>query len=136
MRAGTFRRTLAIASDPAIVRLVAGLDALVEYPGCTEQRISLASAGVAAQELHADHGSDRSRQAHRARQNTQTAIDQAIDADGLAFWPRARRQRVADRLGFLPRRRQARGRADRRKLAERLANDAETIAAFRIIRAR
>ena len=92
-RAGTYRRTLAIASDPAIVRLVAGLDALIEYPyGCTEQRISLASAGVALKNftpIMMSTGLDK-RIALDVK-NTQTAIDQAVDADGLvAFWPRAR----------------------------------------------
>ena len=92
-RAGTFRRTLAVAADPAIVKLIAGLDALIEYPfGCTEQRISLASAGVALKAftpIMTATGLDK-RIALDVK-NTQTAIDQAVDADGLvAFWPRAR----------------------------------------------
>jgi uncharacterized protein YfaS (alpha-2-macroglobulin family) len=92
-RAGTFRRTLAVAADPAIVKLVAGLDALIEYPyGCTEQRISLASAGVALKAftpIMTATGLDK-RIALDVK-NTQQAIDQAVDVDGLvAFWPRAR----------------------------------------------
>jgi alpha-2-macroglobulin len=92
-RAGTFRRTIAVAADPVIVRLVAGLDALVEYPyGCTEQRISLASAGVALKAftpIMAATGLDK--RIGLDVRNTQQAIDQAVDADGLvAFWPRAK----------------------------------------------
>ena len=92
-RAGTFRRTLAVAADPAIVRLIAGLDALIEYPyGCTEQRISLAFAGVALKNftpIMSAVGLDK--RIGEGVKNTAIANDQAIDADGLvAFWPRAK----------------------------------------------
>ena len=47
-RAKTFSRETVIAADPSLVKLVAGLNALVEYPyGCTEQRLSLARGGLA-----------------------------------------------------------------------------------------
>ena len=40
-RAGTFQRRILIANHPALVRMAAGLDYLMDYPhGCTEQRIS------------------------------------------------------------------------------------------------
>lgn len=125
-RAGTFRRTLAIASDPAVVRLIAGLDALVEYPyGCTEQRISLASAGVALKAftpIMAAAGLDT--RIGQDVKNTQVAIDQAIDPDGLvAFWPRAKGNvsLTAWAYSFLVAAKRA-GEPIDEKLAERLAN--------------
>jgi uncharacterized protein YfaS (alpha-2-macroglobulin family) len=125
-RAGTFRRTLAIASDPAIVRLIAGLDALVEYPyGCTEQRISLASAGVALKNftpIMSAVGLDK--RIGQDVKNTAIAIDQAIDADGLvAFWPRAKGNvsLTAWAYSFLVAAKRA-GEPIDDKLAERLAN--------------
>src|SRR5262249_11975326 len=48
LRPGAYSQSLTIAADPALVRLVAGLNYLAQYPyGCTEQRISLVSAGLA-----------------------------------------------------------------------------------------
>jgi len=92
-RPGSFQQTVTLAADPAVVRLMAGLNALVEYPyGCTEQRIALASAGLAMKPfapLLAAAGLE-DRLANDVR-NTLRAIEQAIDADGLvAFWPRSR----------------------------------------------
>jgi uncharacterized protein YfaS (alpha-2-macroglobulin family) len=93
IRAGTFSRNVTLAADPVLVRLLAGLSYLVEYPyGCTEQRISLASSALvfrdfkpllAAAHLDARVSSDV--------RNTVQAIDQAVDGDGLvAFWPHGR----------------------------------------------
>jgi len=125
-RAGTFRRTLALAADPAIVRLIAGLDALIEYPyGCTEQRISMASAGVALKNftpIMSAVGLDK--RIGQDVRNTQTAIDQAVDADGLvAFWPRAKGNvsLTAWAYSFLVAAKRA-GEPIDDKLAERLAN--------------
>lgn len=92
-REGSFRRAVTLAGDPTVVRLVAGLQALVEYPyGCTEQRVARAGASVALKEfapVFSAAGLDlRIGQDVKA---TQQAIEQAIDSDGLvAFWPRAR----------------------------------------------
>lgn len=48
IRRGTFRRSLIITGHDALIRMVAGLDHLMEYPhGCTEQRLSRAHAGLA-----------------------------------------------------------------------------------------
>ncbi len=93
LRAGSLRREVTVAADPAVVRLVAGLNYLVEYPyGCTEQRISLASAALALkpfQPLLA--ASDLEARVSNDVHNTMIAIGQSIDPDGLvAFWPRAR----------------------------------------------
>jgi uncharacterized protein YfaS (alpha-2-macroglobulin family) len=93
LRAGSLRRAVTVATDPAVVRLVAGLNYLVEYPyGCTEQRISLASAALALKPFQpllaaSDLNATISNDVH----NTIVAIGQSIDPDGLvAFWPRAR----------------------------------------------
>ena len=93
MRPGTYERTLILAADPSLVRLIGGLKYLVDYPyGCTEQRIALASSALAVKPFAplltavglegriADHV-----------KSTAQAIEQSIDSDGLvAFWPKAR----------------------------------------------
>ena len=92
-RPGSFSRETIVAADPSLVRLVAGLNALVEYPyGCTEQRLSLARGGLALKSfgpiLAAAGLEDR---VSANVKSTAQIIDQSIDADGLvAFWPRAR----------------------------------------------
>ena len=92
-RPGSFQRRITVASDPALIRLVAGLEYLVAYPfGCTEQRISLASASLAMKPFApvlAAAGLE-GRLAADVR-NTARVIEQSLDPDGLvAFWPRAR----------------------------------------------
>ncbi|MGD9656414.1 MAG: MG2 domain-containing protein [Methylocystis sp.] len=92
-RPGGFSRETIVAADPSIVKLVAGLNALVEYPyGCTEQRLSLARGGLALKSfgpiLAAAGLEDR---VSANVKSTAQLIDRSIDADGLvAFWPRAR----------------------------------------------
>ncbi|MGJ0395480.1 MAG: alpha-2-macroglobulin family protein [Methylocystis sp.] len=92
-RPGSFSRETIVAADPSLVKLVAGLNALVEYPyGCTEQRLSLARGGLALKSfgpiLAAAGLEDR---VSANVKSTAQAIDQSIDADGLvAFWPRSR----------------------------------------------
>jgi hypothetical protein len=125
-RPGSFRRDVTLAGDPALVKLVAGLNALVEYPyGCTEQRLSLARAALAlksftpilaAAGLESRIGGDV--------RNTIRAIDQSVDADGLvAFWPRARGNvsLTAWAYSFLASAERA-GEPIDRTLADRLAN--------------
>jgi uncharacterized protein YfaS (alpha-2-macroglobulin family) len=125
-RPGSFRRDVTLAGDPALVKIVAGLNALVEYPyGCTEQRLSLARASLAlksftpilaAAGLEGRIGGDV--------RNTIRAIDQSVDGDGLvAFWPRARGNvsLTAWAYSFLASAERA-GEAIDKPLAERLAN--------------
>ncbi|GLS22833.1 hypothetical protein GCM10007874_58530 [Labrys miyagiensis] len=93
LRPGSFQRAITLTSDQVLVKLVAGLNTLVEYPyGSTEQRISLASSSLAfksfspilaAANLDSRIGSD----VH----NTVLAIDQSVDSDGLVgFWPHSK----------------------------------------------
>jgi uncharacterized protein YfaS (alpha-2-macroglobulin family) len=80
---------LLVSNEPALVRLYAGLDYLQNYPyGCTEQRIALARAELAAQDFAGvmdQDGLDRTRQDVN---QTLTWITNATDGNGLvAFWP-------------------------------------------------
>ncbi len=92
-RPKTFSRNIVVAADPAIVKLVAGLDMLVDYPyGCTEQRLALARASLSLKGfspiLSAAGLQDRVSASVRS---AATQIEQSVDSDGLvAFWPRAR----------------------------------------------
>ncbi len=81
-----------VAADPSLVRLVGGLQYLMEYPyGCTEQRMSLASAALAVKPfapLLAAAGLEGRVSADV--KNAVRAIEQSVDADGLvAFWPKS-----------------------------------------------
>jgi uncharacterized protein YfaS (alpha-2-macroglobulin family) len=93
MRPGAYTQSLTIAADPALVRLVAGLNYLAQYPyGCTEQRISLVSAGLALKSFEPILAASglQQRLSDEVR-TTVRAIEQSVDPDGLvAFWPRAR----------------------------------------------
>ncbi len=93
IREGTGRRTVLISDQPALVRMAAGLDFLLEYPhGTTEARVSRARAFLAAKQLHdvvalpvddetIDRGVDE----------TLAWIGQVIDANGLcSYWPGSR----------------------------------------------
>lgn len=89
-RPNSYARMVTLAADPAVVKLVGGLNALLLYPfGCTEQRIALARSELAlapfapvldAAGLHDRLATDIASTIQVIRQNT--------DEDGLvAFWP-------------------------------------------------
>jgi uncharacterized protein YfaS (alpha-2-macroglobulin family) len=88
-RPGTIRRQLLVSTEPQLVRLAAGLNYLMQYPfGCTEQRVSLARAELAAQDFSS--ALDGATPDRTARDVTQTLawITTATDGNGLvAFWP-------------------------------------------------
>ncbi len=92
-RAGTVQRLVEVATDPAVVEMIAGLNYLVEYPyGCTEQRVSRARVEIAAHKLAAVVG-DADPGARVATDVRQTVawIGQTLTDDGLvAYWPHAR----------------------------------------------
>jgi uncharacterized protein YfaS (alpha-2-macroglobulin family) len=93
LRAGSFQRSMTLTSDQALVKLVAGLNTLVEYPyGSTEQRISLASSSLAFKSFAPILAAAKldGRIASDVR-NTMLAIDQSVDSDGLVgFWPHSK----------------------------------------------
>jgi hypothetical protein len=88
-RPGTVQRTVLVSTEPALVRMAAGLDALLEYPfGCTEQRINTTRARVAMRQfrtlLHQEDDVDL----ERSVAQTQQWIGSAVDPHGLvAYWP-------------------------------------------------
>ncbi len=89
-RPGTYRRNVVVAADPLLVRIVAGLHYLLEYPfGCTEQRMALAGSELAlkpylpildAAGVGGHMGADVA--------STLAEIAANTDSDGLvAYWP-------------------------------------------------
>lgn len=93
VRPGSFQRAMTLTSDPALVKLVAGLNTLVESPyGSTEQRISLASSGVAFKSFAPILAAAKlEKRIDGDVHNTVLAIGQAVDADGLVgFWPHSK----------------------------------------------
>jgi uncharacterized protein YfaS (alpha-2-macroglobulin family) len=93
VRPQSFLATVTVAADPVLVRMIGGLDYLLQYPyGCTEQRIALTASELAlrpfAPVLAAGGIADRLAADVRS---TQSAIAQATDEDGLvAFWPQGK----------------------------------------------
>jgi hypothetical protein len=89
-RPGTVRRSVFVCGQPALVRMAAGLQYLLEYPyGCTEQRISRARAGVATKQLRTLLHQDASQESiDGIVRETLEWIPSAMDRDGLvAYWP-------------------------------------------------
>ncbi|OWJ63787.1 alpha-2-macroglobulin [Inquilinus limosus] len=112
VRPGSYSASVALAADPALVRLVAGLNALADYPfGCTEQVMALSSSELAlkpyAPVLAAAGLQDRiSADVQKAIQS----IIRTTDEDGLVgFWPKSRGSVLltAAAYGFLVRAEQA-----------------------------
>ena len=89
-RPGTIRRSILVSGEPALIRLMAGLTYLREYPfGCTEQQVSLARAEIAtkafAQALQSDASSAR---AETSVKEALAWIATVTDQNGLvSFWP-------------------------------------------------
>jgi uncharacterized protein YfaS (alpha-2-macroglobulin family) len=89
-RPGTVRRSVLASTQPALVRMAAGLDFLLDYPyGCTEQRLSRARAELALarlRDLLAETGGDA-----RLRKDVAETLEwigRAVDPQGLvAYWP-------------------------------------------------
>ena len=89
-RPGTYERSVTVAADPLLVRIVGGLNYLLEYPyGCTEQRLALAGSELALRPytpiLNAAGMRDR---VVADVASTLAEIAANTDADGLvAYWP-------------------------------------------------
>ncbi|MBN2056502.1 alpha-2-macroglobulin, partial [bacterium] len=92
-RPGTVRRTVLVSDQPALVRMAAGLQFLLEYPyGCTEQRLSAAGAQLAmrdfAEMLHLPV--QRERVDHAVR-SLLDYLPSTLTPEGLcAYWPGSR----------------------------------------------
>jgi uncharacterized protein YfaS (alpha-2-macroglobulin family) len=89
-RPGTLRREVVVSSEPALVRMAAGLDFLLAYPyGCTEQQTSRARAYLALRkfrELLQQGGGEKTMD--RAVKDALSFIPTVIDRGGLvAYWP-------------------------------------------------
>jgi uncharacterized protein YfaS (alpha-2-macroglobulin family) len=90
-RPGTTRRAVLLSDQPALVKMAAGLDFLLEYPyGCTEQKTSRARAYIAFRKFRSvltqSGGGDKELQ--RAVKDALEWIPLAVDSNGLvAYWP-------------------------------------------------
>ncbi len=93
VRPNSFQRTVTLAADPAIPRVLGGLDLLIAAPcGCVEQRVSLATAELALMPVAAlmNAAGLQTRLASDVAAAA-AAVKQATDDDGLvAFWPRTK----------------------------------------------
>ncbi|MCK6550995.1 MG2 domain-containing protein [Myxococcota bacterium] len=89
-RPGTLVRTLLVSDEPALVKMAAGLDFLIDYPhGTTEARISKARAFLALKDFRAalQTGTDDAK-LKRAVEETLKWIPSVVDTRGLvAYWP-------------------------------------------------
>lgn len=88
-RPGTVERELFLSDRPAVVRMAAGLDALLEYPyGCTEQRLSRARALIAMGKFRESLGLAAAADPAARVGETIEWIQQVTLPSGLcAYWP-------------------------------------------------
>ena len=88
-RPGTLRHEITLSTEPALVRLAAGLNYLREYPfGCTEQRVSLARAELGAKQFAEALGKNGDARTKQSVTETVEWIGTVTDQNGLvAFWP-------------------------------------------------
>jgi uncharacterized protein YfaS (alpha-2-macroglobulin family) len=92
-RPGSVRRSVLVSDQPALVRMAAGLDFLLDYPyGCTEQRLSRARGELALTRLrdllHASGDDERLR---KDVADTLEWLGRAVGSEGLvAYWPGSR----------------------------------------------
>ncbi|MCB9763088.1 MAG: alpha-2-macroglobulin [Alphaproteobacteria bacterium] len=92
-RPGTFKRSVLVSDQPALVRMAAGMDFLIEQPyGCTEQRMSKARAMIALTEFRRLLGEAEQReQLDAAVADVLAWLPQVVDDRGLvSYWPGSR----------------------------------------------
>lgn len=90
VRAGSLRRSLVASDQPALVKMAAGLNFLLNYPhGCTEQRLSRARAFIAFKEFNARLYRDgQDKELKRVVNEVLTWLPSVIDNNGLvSYWP-------------------------------------------------
>jgi uncharacterized protein YfaS (alpha-2-macroglobulin family) len=104
-RPGSVRRTVVVASEDALVRMAAGLDVLrTREAHGTDAMISRGRVTVGLGALRGPLGLEDDAEIRRIVEETQAAIAQALDGNGLvAPWPGARGRvwLTADALAFL-----------------------------------
>jgi uncharacterized protein YfaS (alpha-2-macroglobulin family) len=89
-RPGSVRRSVLVSDQPALVRMAAGLDFLLDYPyGCTEQRLSRARAELALTRLRdLLHTSGDDERLRKDVGDTLEWLGRAVGPEGLvAYWP-------------------------------------------------
>lgn len=89
-RVGSLRRQVWVSAQPALLQLVAGLDALRQYPyGCAEQRISRLRAELALSRLQSLLQLDPSTlPLQKLLEQTGEYLRSTLDPTGrVAFWP-------------------------------------------------
>ena len=93
VRPGTVRRTVLVSDQPALVRMAAGLDFLLQYPyACTEQKLSRARASVALKQFrNLLHETGAEEHTARAVKDFLQWLPLVVDGNGLcAYWPGGR----------------------------------------------
>ncbi len=90
IRPGTLNRSLLVSTQPAMIRMSAGLSYLLEYPhGCTEQRLSKARAQLASEKFSGLLGrsvDETVRQ--KVIKDTLVWLEQSKNSNGLiSYWP-------------------------------------------------
>ena len=89
-RPGTVRQSVMLTYQPALVKMLAGLDYLVGFPyGCTEQRISQLMPELALKDLLDDIGrGDRADASDLLMREIFAFLDSVQHANGLySYWP-------------------------------------------------
>ena len=89
-RSGTVHQSVMLTYQPALVKMLAGLDHLAGYPyGCTEQRISQLMPELALKDLLDQIGrGDRAEANDLSMRETFTFLDSVQHANGLySYWP-------------------------------------------------
>lgn len=89
-RPGTVSRQVTVSAHPALLRMAAGLNFLMEYPfGCTEQRVSRASAHLALKRFRdVMEMRDAERLTKKSVEDALTWLPTVTDEQGLcSFWP-------------------------------------------------
>ena len=95
VQSGTLQRSVLLSDQPALVRMAAGLNYLLDYPHeCTEQRISRARAQIAAQQfqalLYEDDAEARVSRERAIRETLQWLESVVVDNNLIAYWPGSR----------------------------------------------
>jgi len=90
VRPGTMSQAALITSQPALIKMLAGLDYLARYEhGCTEQRVSKVLPELALKDILSIIGQeDRSHASEQMMKETFTYLESTLQPDGLySCWP-------------------------------------------------